>query len=79
MVVLVDGFERGVRVPRLGSGEGFVGVAPFLGKVEPGDGAGEETGCWGDGGGRGVEGKGGLGGQSSGDGGAPVDDGAEDL
>lgn len=60
-------------------GEGFVGVAPLLGEVGPGDGGGEETDrCW-DGGGGGVEGMGGLGGEGVGDGGTPVYEGTEDL
>lgn len=85
VVVLVDGFE-GVLLESfvggggcLGGGEGFVGVAPFLGEVGPGDGGGEEAdGCW-DGGGGGVEGEGGLGGEGVGDGGPPVYKRTEDL
>lgn len=84
VVMLVDGFEGGFTVRfgggrgALGRGEVLVSVAPFLGEVGPGDGGGEEADGGGDGGG-GVEGESSLLGKSFGDGGAPVDEGAEDL
>lgn len=85
VVVLVDGFE-GVFALGLGGGggvgfcEGFVGIAPFLGEVGPGNCGGEEAdgGRERGGGGR-VEGEGGLVGEGIGDGKAPVDEGAENL
>lgn len=50
-----------------------------MGEVGPGDGGCEEAdGGW-DGSGGGIEGQGCLGGKGMGDGGAPVDEGAEDL
>lgn len=79
VVVLVDGFELRVFRGGVGGGEGYVGVAPFLREVGPGDCGCEESDGRGNGGRRGVEGEGGLGGEGVGYGGAPVDKSAEDL
>ena len=77
-VVLVDGFEGhtgGVE----GLHEVVVGDAPGLGEGGPGDECGGGAGGAGEGGGGGVEGFVGRGTEVVRYGGAPVDDGAEDV